>query len=365
MKIKINSNDLLNQIEYCNHAVSTKNYNTILSNLAIRTDNNYLEIFSTDMEIYIKSKLQCEIIEEGSLTVNASKLLSILKVYKGNEIVITKEDNIILFKSTDKSIKTTFKLLTLPYEDYPKFNDLEKSYIDFNLSCKDLKYYLEVLHYTVSHEAHRPQLNGISIISDTNSILFDSTDGKRGTRIKLNKKLDKFNVIIPNKTLALLGKVSSNYDNDIKIYIGETNIKFEIGDITIISALIQSNFPNFDNIIPADNTNVCELNKEVILSSLKRLTPIVGKEFIRIELKFNKNKLNLVANNPDYGNSEDMIGVKFDKNLTIYVNIFYLIDMISQCQEDNITLYINDDIKPMIIYEDNKILMLMKMKGAE
>ena len=115
MKFLISKTKLFKSLSHLQGIVDKKNSLPILSNILIEAKNNNLILSSTDMDISIVDKLDCNVLEEGSTTINSQILYDIVrKIDENSEVEIISNDGKIL---TLRASGSRFSLACLPKED--------------------------------------------------------------------------------------------------------------------------------------------------------------------------------------------------------------------------------------------------------
>ena len=79
MKFNIEKNSLFKSLSHVQNIVEKKNTLPILSNILLEVSNSNLILSATDMDISIKDKISCNVIEDGSTTVSAHTLYDIIR----------------------------------------------------------------------------------------------------------------------------------------------------------------------------------------------------------------------------------------------------------------------------------------------
>ena len=64
-----------------------------------------------------------------------------------------------------------------------------------------------------------------------------------------------------------------------------SNAFFNFNNIKMICRLIDERFPDYENVIPVDNNNTIGINKEELLSSLRRIAIYANKTTHQVRLK--------------------------------------------------------------------------------
>ena len=93
MKISVEKSSIFKSLSYVQSIVEKKNTIPVLSNVLIQAKDNNLILSATDMDISITAQLNCNVIEEGFVTVSAHTLYDIIrKLPDGNEVEFISND---------------------------------------------------------------------------------------------------------------------------------------------------------------------------------------------------------------------------------------------------------------------------------
>ena len=84
MKFKIDCANFFKTLTHLQGIVDKKNSLQILSNILIEASGNELTLSSTDMDISIIEKIDCNVLEDGSTTINSQILYDIVRKIDDN-----------------------------------------------------------------------------------------------------------------------------------------------------------------------------------------------------------------------------------------------------------------------------------------
>ena len=97
MKFKISRSTFFKTLSHLQGIVDKKNSLPILANILIEAKDNQLILSSTDMDISIIEKVNCNVTEEGSTTINSQILYDIVrKIEDNSEIEIISNNGKLL-----------------------------------------------------------------------------------------------------------------------------------------------------------------------------------------------------------------------------------------------------------------------------
>ncbi len=370
MKFKISRTNFFKTLSHLQGIVDKKNSLPILSNILIEAKENLLILSSTDMDISIIEKIDCNVLEDGATTINSQILYDIVrKIDESSEIEIISNNGKLL---TLRASGSRFSLACLPKEDYPII-DQDNSGARISINSKILFKLIDKTKFAISNEETRYFLNGlyfnINREDDTNVATLVGTDGHRLAKFSYNLESDIneiSGVIIPKKTIYELSKLLSEIDDNIEILISSNKVIFFIGNIIFISKLIDGSFPDYKRVIPQDNNNILKINREILLSAVDRVSTIANEKSPVIKFKLFKNILNLnTANNESSTASEDLnINYEGDE-IEIGFNSKYIMDIVNNLEDEEISINLKDNTSPIVAVENsntNLVYVLMPMR---
>ena len=370
MKFKISRSIFFKTLSHLQGIVDKKNSLPILSNILIEAKENKLTLSSTDMDISIIEKIDCNVLEEGATTISSQILYDIVrKLDENSEIEIISNNGKLL---TLRASGSRFSLACLPKEDYPII-DQDNSGTSISINSKILFKLIDKTKFAISNEETRYFLNGlyfnINREDKLNVVTLVGTDGHRLAKFSYNLETDIdeiSGVIIPKKTIYELSKLLSEIDDDVEILISSNKIIFFIGNIVFISKLIDGSFPDYKRVIPQNNNNILKINREILLSAVDRVSTIANDKSPVIKFKLLKNILNLNTVNNESSTASEDLKINYDgEEVEIGFNSKYIMDIVNNLEDEEISINLKDNTSPIIALENsntNLVYVLMPMR---
>ena len=370
MKFEVTKDNIFRTLSHIQGIVDKKNNLPILSNILIEAKNNSITLTSTDMDISIIEELQCNVIEEGSTTINSQIFYDIVRKIEGdsNIEIISNNGKLLTLRANG----SRFSLACLPKEEFPII-DFKREESTIKINSNIIFKLIDKTKFAVSNEETRYFLNGIyfNLHDEGNNSLvtFVATDGHRLAKFshKLDQKINPISgVILPKKTINELSKLLADVNIDIDIYLGSSKIIFYINNTILISKLIDGTFPDYNRVIPNNNDNKLIINRERLLSAVDRVSTIANEKSPVVKFKLLENVINLnTINNENSTATEDIkINYSGDK-FEIGFNSKYIMDIVNNLQDDEIILNFRDNSSPITAQENsspNLIYVLMPMR---
>ncbi|MBU4342527.1 MAG: DNA polymerase III subunit beta [Candidatus Omnitrophica bacterium] len=361
MKIKMFKSDLVKNMQKVQNVISSKSSLPILSNVLIEAEQGNIRLTSTDLDIGISAIFPSEAEEEGAITVPAKRFSDIVKELPDEDILInTMKNNSMSIKCG----KCFFKILGLPKEDFPKLPEF-KTEPDVIMEQAVLKNMLSMTYFSMSHDETRYVLNGALFLFKANQLTIVTTDGKRLSllRKELPNTVTDRSVIVPSKTIYELNRVLED-EGEVRITLSENQIRFEAQNITIISRLIEGEFPNYSQVIPKEAKEKIVLNREQFLLGVKRAALLTTQDSRAIKIDVLKNKMVISKSHPNIGEAKEEIDTAYNGHeISVGFNPGYLMDVLKVAPRDELAVEIVGPDKPVVIrIGDGCLYLLLPMQ---
>jgi len=327
-----------------------KDASQITSHVYIEAREDSCIIKATDSEIGLLIKTENIIVEqEGKVTANGKKLLDIIRILKDEEITLEQiNDNLNI-----KQNKSKFKLPLFNPENFPIFpSNANKSQI--TLDSINLIRGLKTISSSIDSNNPKFELNGalLNIKNDKTELV--GTDTRRLSIAYIeNQSENEIDIIIPKKAILEIQKL---FINEIEIYYDETNLVIQNKNYYFFTRLINGNFPNYERIIPRDIKHHIRLPKKEMVDAIKMITTISQE----IKITFNKESIifNSLATDNIEAKTELLIETGLD-NFELNVNSRYFLDFISQIDESEFEILLNESTLPFILKDKQFITVIM------
>lgn len=333
---------------------STSSNKPILSNFVIRTmegEVSKVEFSSTDYELSLVEQVEAEIIEPGSICVNAKKVFDIVKELQDEDVKIRSTEQLWIHITCGSS---EMRLPSVEVGLYPQtvLEDLPQS---VTISVDDLKQCIDMTLFAAITNESRRNLMGVCLSSTSDQqTRWLSTDGHRLAQIlksveDLNFSEDK-EVIVPRKALTEVRRAADLFGQTVVISFDERVMQFTGGRISFKTRLIEGKFPNCDPIIPKDNTMEIILNRESFINSLRIVSSISSEKLRPVKLLISQGVLKLESEKADYGEVVDEIEIGYEGDpFQIGFNSRYLLDVLIVIESEDIKLECKNSMSPTII----------------
>ena len=370
MQFIVKRDILLKSLNFVQGVVEKKNTLPILSNVLLQLKDKKLSIVATDLDIIFYDEISdVKILNEGSTTTSATILYDILRKVSSNAELNfdLKTEN----KLSLKSDNSDFNLLCLPTDNFPTFADeFEGEQI-----LLDNDKFLKLLNKTkiaISNDDTRHYLNGIYLHateSNKNTFLTGvATDSHRlsSSSILVDNIKNFASIIIPRKTVFQLCSLLDNTDEKLIIEASANKIKFSLGKINLISKVIDGKFPDYQKVVPKENTKTLTVASSDFINSVERVASVSIDRKEGVKLELSRDKLKLSVNSTNSGDGNEVVPAKYDgEDLAIGFNSKYLIDIASEIEDKNLIFSLKNSTSPVLVFDNadkNSFYVIMPMK---
>jgi DNA polymerase-3 subunit beta len=362
MKFSVAKDKLLEGLQTVQNVVSTRTTLPILSNVLIRAENGALHFTTNDLDVGMSCSVEAKIEKPGGTTIPARRLASIVKELPASEVSVEVDGKNAAAITCGPSF---FKMMCLPEDEFPALPKLEKAKA-FTLQQKVLKDALRKTSYGISTDETRYVLNGILFSFKENKLTLVATDGRRLALVDLEAEFPRSNevdVVVPAKCITELQRLLGE-EGDVKLAVGENHVSFEAGGKLLVSKLIEGNYPNYRQVIPAESRERVTIERELLLNAVRRVSLLSSEKSNSVKLIFTKNNLEIVANTPEIGEAHESLAISYkSKDFSVAFNPIFLQDPLRNLTEDEIHLEVTDEMSPGVIKISTPFLyVLMPMR---
>ena len=369
MKFIVASGELQKALNTVSGVISSSQSRPILENFLFELENDLLKITASDGETTLLTSLAVKSESQGKIAVPAKMFQDIIKSFGDQPLTFVVKPNETqegrLLEILDE--KDNYFIALDNAEDYPElmeFDSAQKVVVPSGVLAEALSNTL----FATSNDSLRPVMTGVLFQFGEEEANFVSTDSHRlvvykRTNIKNNEPME---FIMPKKPLSIFKNILSGSDDEVVIEFNENMAKFSFGEHTWICRLIDGKYPNYTAVVPKENPNVLTINRNLLLSSIRRASIFSSKSTNQVRFKLSGNILHLHAEDTEYANKAEMqIPCEYKgEDINIGFSSKFLTEMLAVLNSEDILIKMSQPNRPGIIEpvdgldEDEHILML-------
>ncbi|HZY72612.1 MAG TPA: DNA polymerase III subunit beta [Edaphobacter sp.] len=336
LEITVSRAELLRELTAAQSVVERKTTIPILSNFLFEAapgdgDQGRLTIMATDLDQSLRTSCAARVKKPGACTIPARKLYDYIRLLPDGDISIKLMDNHWVQIRAGRS---NTKMVGLARANFPQVPEFPASSA-VRISVASLKNMISKTIFAISNEESRYTLNGALLVLKAESMAMVATDGHRLAHIeKLGETLEGVSgekkTLIPRKALSELSGLLSNTDAEtLEFADDDQTLFFKVGGRVLTSRKLTGQFPNYEAVLPRDNTKFVIVRSEDLTSSIQRVAQFADERSGAIKLRLEQNELKLSSSSTDAGESEDTIETPYNYDpLVVGFNSQYLLDFL-------------------------------------
>ncbi len=345
MEITVGKSDLLNELTATQGVVERKTTIPILSNFLFEASGDRLSITATDLDLSLRTGCPAKVKKEGACTIPARRLFDYVKLLPDGDITIKLLENHWVNLRLGRSNTKMVGMARSNFPSLPAF----PSGTAYKLPSQALHRMISKTIFAISNEESRYTLNGALLVLKPEAMIMVATDGHRLAHIETNKAKfagvsGELRILVPKKAMGELNSLLNDYDGEFVDFAkDESTLFFRLGDRLLTSRQLTGQFPNYEAVLPRDNTKTVAVPTEQISSAIQRVAQFADERSGAIRLKLDKGEIKVSSSSSDAGESEDSIETGYNgDSLTIGFNSQYLLDFFKAAGTGDIRLEFKD-----------------------
>jgi len=331
MEITVSRQELVKELTATQSVVERKTTIPILSNFLIEADGDRLNITATDLDQAIRTSAAVKVKKPGSCTIPARKLYDYIKLLPEGDISIKLLENHWVQIRSGRSNTKMVGMARANYPQVPEFPSIAATSIP-TLALKTL---IARTIFAISNEESRYTLNGALLVIKAESLAMVATDGHRLSYVeKPNENLEGISgekrVLIPRKALQELQQLLGNTDAEkVEFADDEHTLFFRVGHRTLSTRKLSGQFPNFEAVMPRDNTKFAVVRSSELSAAIQRVAQFADERSGAIKLRLEGNELKISSSSTESGESEDTIDTPYSSDpILVGFNSVYILDFL-------------------------------------
>lgn len=358
MKLNITKLSLLEGLQVVQNVVGVRSTLPILANVLLTSDEDKIWLTTTDLEVSVRCGIEADVEDGGMTTLPVRRLSSIVRELPDAQIRVDVDEDDVASVTCGASY---FKIIGMSQEEYPPVSNPEEKHC-YHIAQGTFREMLRKTSYAASTDETRFVLNGVLLSFREEKLTMVATDGRRLALIESEVEFPdeaEADMILPSKAVQELLHVLGE-EGDMKIYARENQIVFEFDDVFIASKLIDGNYPNYRQVIPSQCDERVTVEREMLLTALKRTSLLNTDKTNATKLTFSENKLLVTTNTPDVGEAEETVPIKYTgKEVSVAFNSEFAMDPLRQLSSDEVFIELTDELSPGVIKSDMPFLYVL------
>jgi DNA polymerase-3 subunit beta len=345
MEITVSKFELLRELTATQGVVERKTTIPILSNYLFEAAGDKLSLTATDLDLSLRTSCNAKVKKEGACTIPARKLHDYVKLLPDSEITIKLLDNHWVSIRCGRSNTKMVGMAKANFPTLPVFPNAGA----VKIPAQVLRGMIAKTGFAIASEESRYTLNGGLMVLKPESITMVATDGHRLAHVersgeKFEGVSGELKTLIPKKAMDELKSLLDSSDVEtIDFAKDESTLYFRIGQRLLTSRQLTGQFPNFEAVLPKDNSKSINLHGDELAAAISRVAQFADERSRAVRIRLEKGELKLSASSTETGESEDSLETDYNgEALTIGFNAQYIIDFLKAAGHGDVKLELKD-----------------------
>jgi len=346
MEITISKFELLRELAATQGVVERKTTIPILSNYLFEAGGDRLSLTATDLDLSLRTSCNAKVKKEGSCTIPARKLHDYVKLLPDADITIKLLENHWVSIRCGRS---NTKMVGMARSNFPSLPAFPTAGV-VKIPAQVLRGMIARTSFAIANEESRYTLNGALMVLKPESITMVATDGHRLAHVeRAGEKFEgisgELKTLVPKKCMDELRTLVDAAEDveTIEFAKDESTLFFRIGPRLLTSRQLTGQFPNYEAVLPKDNSKIIPLHGDDLGAAISRVAQFADERSRAVRLKLEKGELKLSASSTETGESEDSLETDYNgESLTVGFNAQYILDFLKAIGSGDVRLELKD-----------------------
>ncbi len=333
---------------------------SILNNVLLKTEKNFLNLVTTDLETGIKWWSLAKVEKEGALTVPTKVISSFVNFLPNKQVVLELKDLILNIECENYQTKIKGQSAD-EFPIIPQITEGESISVNSQSFCQSLNTIVDIPIPSTA----KPEISGIYFAFQKDFVKMTATDSFRlGEKTfflegQVSSPLSKeYAFILPQKAAREIVNIFGEKEGEIRIYFSPNQVLFELPmaetphpQIQLVSRLIEGEYPNYEAIIPKKSETQVAFQRNEFLNQIKSASLFSGKiNEVKLKIDPKKERIELFSQNPDLGEYHSYLPGRIKgKELEISFNHRFLADGLLNIKNPEVVFELTGSEGPAVL----------------
>lgn len=348
MKFICQKDDLIQGLSIATKASATRSPQAVLECVSIVADFTGVHLMCTDIQMGIETSVPATVATDGRVLLNARLFSEIVRKLPQGEVSVSVGTTNRATISSGGS-KTTLQGMSA--QDFPQLPKVDED-APITLSQNLLRDMIRQTGFAIASEDARPILMGILMEIEMDKITLVALDGFRLARRigKLSHSAGTMNAVVSGRYLIEIGKILSDDDTEVTMYLSQTHLKLNLGISTIVIRLLEGDYIKYRQLLPPNYAISVRLERNDLADCIDRAS-LMAREGKSNLLKFSiaQDKLAITSNSEMGDVYEEMDIETTGKEIDIAFNVRYISEAVKSIDETQFLIKLNSNISPCVL----------------
>ena len=328
-------------------AITGKSTMSVLEGIYINANKEGLTLIGSDMDVIIETKVEADVISEGSIVIDAKIFGEIIRKLPNSDIKIETMENDTVQITCEKSVFNVVYMNSDEFPELPKLNENMQIEVPQNI----LKNMIKCTSFATAQDETRPILQGILFEVKERTLNLVALDGYRlAIRSEYLDSDFDIEIVIPGKTLNEVSKILEDVNDLVQITFTNNHILFNLNKTRIISRLLEGKFVNYKSLLPEEHKLLVTVKKQDLQNGIERASLMAkdgNNNLIKLDVQ---DDALVITSNSQLGKVREEVFINLQgEKIQIAFNSRYLIDVLKNFEDEEVVMEMTSSVSPCII----------------
>jgi len=346
MKLQVTQENLNKALGTVARVANARGTLPVLANVLIKTVNNRLSIAATNLDIAITHYIGAKVAEEGAITVPARLMQDFINSLPSGVIDLRLDD----FKLNIATDQYQSVINGVSAEEFPVMPAITEGK-QWSIPAPVLKKSLQQVVIAASADEARPVLTGVYLHTSDGKLYMAATDSYRLAEKELTATKEDVNLLVPVSAMQDLLRIVSDAEEDVRVISDDQQVLFRIGDVELVTRLIEGKYPDYRKLVPESFTTTALLKRTELLNAAKVSSLFARESAGSITLNVDEpaQELSIRSVASQLGENTATAAAKVSGGGAITINSRYLLDALHALSGDEVSFSFNGKLDPSVL----------------
>lgn len=346
MKLQVTQENLNRALNNVARVASSRNALPILSNVLIKTVDNRVCVAATNLNIAITHYIGSKVSQKGAITVPAKLMQDFVASLPSGVIDIVLDETKLHIK-TDKYNSTINGTLADEYPVMPKITNGST----WKVPAEKFKKAIQQVVVAASNDDARPVLTAVYMHNHEGSLYLVATDSYRLAEKKVLPLKEEVSLLVPSSAMQDLLRIIGDNDQEVVVTHDDQQVLFKVGDVELVTRLIDGTYPDYRKLIPAKFEVKATLPRAELVN-ITKVSSLFARESagsVTLEVDADKKQIGIRSVASQLGENTATADADVDGEGSITLNSRYILDGLGVIQDSSATIAFNGKLEPCVL----------------
>jgi len=350
MKLQVTQENLAKALNSVARVANTRNALPILGNVLLKAEDNRLSVSATNLDIAISHFIGSKMSESGAITVPARLMQDFVSSLPGGVIDLELDDTKLKI-ATDQYQST---INGTSAEDFPVMPAISNG-TSWQIPSTVFKKGLQQTVLAASGDDARPILTGVYFHTHSGKLYMVATDSYRLAEKELVSNKETISLLIPSGAMQDMLRILGDDDEMVTITHDDQQVLFSVGEVELVSRLIDGKYPDYRKLIPSKFEVKASLKKDDF-ANITKVSSLFARESagsVTIKVEEGSQQVSIRSVASQLGENTASAAANITGSGEVTLNSRYLLDALHVLTGDTITFSFNGKLDPCLLTDES------------